>query len=673
MTQIQRSRRSRSPRLANALLLAAVTSAAAIAGCSSAIDRETADPGSARYSDSLVARAILQGSYGAGAAQTFTVAQGVREYPRVDAPGPGASDTAVVPATTTAPASPNAADITIPATRPDSAGAAPANSVDNSNMPTYIPTTQANDIGLSAVTLHQPENVFHLSLQDAIHRALRNALDIKVQSYSPGINESKIIQQEAAFDPVFFANSNWTNTNEPAGSFVANPGNTANNTLPPVFQLGRSFQDGTLWSNDVGVRKLLSSGANVSVSAGFTYRDLNNSAGTGFPNGQTVAPNINATIEQPLLRGFGSNVTEANIYIAQRDQRISLEQFRRQVITTIDTVEEDYHNLVLARTNVAIGEQLLVATEDTEKRVSERAIVDADQISISQARAAVEQRRAELVRFRIDLRAASDKLKQDLNDPEINVSDNALIDPSDRPIAEPIVFNVADAIETALRQRTELQEDRLKLEQSDITLTVARNDLLPRLDLTASVQANGLNNEWDQAFASTVAPNQYIDYSAGIRLEFPLGNRQAEAEVRQRQLERNQLLTQTVADAQRIVIEVKKQLRELLGSYQELTVRETARILAAQELQAITRKEEIVALTPEFLQLKLDSQGRLAAAEQALIQAIVNYNLALVRFEVAKGTLLEFDRVSLNRAPIYHPEDDNNKLRFMGKTYNFTK
>ncbi len=666
----QRSRRIPPTRLANAFLLAAAASAAAIAGCTSAIDRTAADPGSARYSDSLVARAILQGSYGTGAAQTFTVAQGVREYPRVDAPGPANSDIAVVPATTTAPANPNAADISIPATQPDAA--ATTNSVDNT-MPSYIPSYQGNDTGLAAATLRQPENAFHLSLQDAIHRALHNALDIKVQSYNPGINETKLVQQEAVFDPTFFADSNWTNTNEPSGTFIANPGNTANRTLPPVFQTGPSFQDGTIWQNDIGVRKLLSSGANVSVSTGFTYRNLANGTATGFPNGQSIAPLLNATVSQPLLRGFGSNVTEANIYLAQRDQRISLEQFRRQVITTIDTVEEDYHNLVLARTTVAIGEQLLLATEDTEKRVSDRITVDADQISISQAQAAVAQRRAELVRERIDLRAASDKLKQDLNDPEINVSDNALIDPSDRPIAEPVVFNVADSIETALRQRTELQEDRLKLEQSDITITVARNDLLPKLDLTASVQSNGLSNEWDSAFGSVVNPGQFIDYSAGIRLEFPLGNRQAEAEVRQRELERNQVLTQTVDDAQKIVIEVKKQLRELMGSYTELRQREESRILAAKELQAITRKEEIVALTPEFLQLKLDSQGRLADAEQTLIQAIVNYNLALVRLEVAKGTLLEFDRVSLDRSPIYHPEDDNNKMRFMGKTENFTK
>ena len=136
---------------------------------------------------------------------------------------------------------------------------------------------------------------------------------------------------------------------------------------------------------------------------------------------------------------------------------------------------------------------------------------------------------------------------------------------------------------------------------------------------------------------------------------------------------RNELMTQTVLDAQNIVADVKNQLRELLGRYQELQSRERARISAAAELKAITDKEKIVALTPEFLQLKLNAQASLAQSEQTLIQSIVNYNLAMMRLERAKGTLLEFDRISLDRAPTYRPSDDNGKFRFMGKTFSVMK
>jgi len=50
----------------------------------------------------------------------------------------------------------------------------------------------------------------------------------------------------------------------------------------------------------------------------------------------------------------------------------------------------------------------------------------------------------------------------------------------------------------------------------------------------------------------------------------------------------------------------------------------------------------------------------------------VNYNLAIMRLEQAKGTLLEFDRISLDHAP-RPPENDVLKaMRFQGSTY-FTK
>jgi outer membrane protein TolC len=655
MTNLERHRAHRffrSP-LACALLVAAVASASLLTACESAVDHGSADRGSASYSDSLLARSILQNTYHGDETQDPTIAQGVRELPRIDSAGPAATTDAAVAPATVASTTPAPSDPT-PTTQPPVAGDAPLPTDPLVAEDLGNTSEQANQVGLSGATLNAPEKVINLSLQEAIARTLKSALDIKAQSYDPGIKESLEIQQEAAFDPVVFGSTQLTDTDEPQTQQTFNPSYFTSST------------------NQLGVRKLLPSGGTAQVSTGFTYYSADPRI-SGSLYGHYYEPNLNATFNQPLLRGFGTGVTEANLYLAQRDHSISLETFRRQVITTVSNVEEAYHNLVLARTTVTIQEQLLAATEDTYKRVHDRILVDADQISVNQAIAAVEQRRAELINDRIQLRAASDELKRLMNDPELNITDNMLLNPSDKPVSEPIVFSTAESIETALHQRTELQEDRIKLEKADIILSVAKNDLLPKLDLTASVQTTGIGGDLDAAFGSTVTPGQYIDYNAGIKLEIPIGNRNAEAEVRQRKLERNQLLTQTVKDAQDIVADVKKQLRELLGRYQEIQSRERSRISAAKELKALTDKEKIVALTPEFLQLKLDAQASLAQAEQTLIQAIINYNLAIERLERAKGTLLEFDRISLDRAPIYRPQDDQGKLRFMDKTFSLTK
>ena len=87
------------------------------------------------------------------------------------------------------------------------------------------------------------------------------------------------------------------------------------------------------------------------------------------------------------------------------------------------------------------------------------------------------------------------------------------------------------------------------------------------------------------------------------------------------------------------------------------------------EVNGILQSEEIKAHTPEFLAVELDAQARLATAEQALVQSLVNYNLAIMRLEKAKGTLLEYDRISLDKAPRQPEPDPRNALRFNGSTY----
>lgn len=67
-----------------------------------------------------------------------------------------------------------------------------------------------------------------------------------------------------------------------------------------------------------------------------------------------------------------------------------------------------------------------------------------------------------------------------INSPSLNMSGNLLILPADKPVAEPFMFNVADQIATALRQRSVMAEDRLKLRAADINVRVAANALCRR-------------------------------------------------------------------------------------------------------------------------------------------------------------------------------------------------
>ncbi len=602
--------------------LAAVTAGATLCACQSPLlNSDYGATNYEHYTQSVLARQILQGNFGAPVMQSLTVNKGITEV-RVDqgwtgagagaGGGPWVSEQQAtqVAATNGTPIDDNPAGITEPPSLESVA-----------------------KIGRGPATLNQPEVVVDLSLQDAIARTMKHSIAIKVESYNPAIKEAQIVSAEAALDPVFFANATWNNNDD------------------PQFTNFPSINNGTTWSHQVGVRQILPSGAQIQASAAAIYRDL--------PNGVTVrdnlntswAMNLNLQVTQPLLRGFGTDVTLASIYLAQKDLRLSLSAFKRTVIDNVSKTEEAYLNLILARTNVNILQRLVVASQQTFLAIWARRRIDATKASINQARGALENRQADLIRAMSDFRAASDRLKVLMNDPEFDINANLLINPTDKPIAEPMAYSTAECIELALQQRTEMTDIRLQLERADIVVRVAKNNMLPKLDLIAGVQTNSLSHNLDSAFSSAYLPDNSLDFNAGIKLEFPIGNRGDTAEYNKRIMERRQVLEQTVSVAQTIVQDVKNQFRLLLEAYDEVPYRNNQRIAESEAFAGILEIENIRPRSPEFMQVKLDSQARMALAEQLQIQSIVNYNLAIMNLERAKGTLLEFNRISLDRPP----------------------
>ena len=190
------------------------------------------------------------------------------------------------------------------------------------------------------------EPVVALSLQEAIARTVQHSLAIRVQSYDPAIKESLVHEAEANFDAVAFGKSQWSRTDEPG--------------------LAPSDSNGENWTNTIGIKQLLPTGTQIQASTSFALRDVAGTSPITSPPGKSYyTANLNVQLVQPLLRGFGADVNEATIYLAQRDLRISLSQFKQQVMASVGDVEEAYLNLVLARTNVEVLERLVVASEQT--------------------------------------------------------------------------------------------------------------------------------------------------------------------------------------------------------------------------------------------------------------------------------------------------------------------
>jgi hypothetical protein len=83
-------------------------------------------------------------------------------------------------------------------------------------------------------------------------------------------------------------------------------------------------------------------------------------------------------------------------------------------------------------------------------------------------------------------------------------------------------------------------------------------------------------------------------------------------------------------------------------NYALLQTRFNGRVAAKEEVDAVRTRFEVGEITVDLL---LDAQRRLADAETAYYQSIVDYNRAIMRVHYRKGSLLDYDGVFLAEGP----------------------
>ncbi|MCG3178237.1 MAG: hypothetical protein BIFFINMI_00563 [Phycisphaerae bacterium] len=496
------------------------------------------------------------------------------------------------------------------------------------------PTTQPDAVAMTDAmaprqSAHAPVK---LTLREALLRGLHNSYDIKVEGFNPAITSADLVTAEAAFDAVVFLNAQYSRLDVPTNSTFFGGGQSENEHF------------------EGGVRKKLATGGTIEAKY-VTDRLWSNQPFQMF-NGR-YDQDLTVSLTQPLLRNAGLDVNRAQIYAARNSRDMSLFAFRRQVIQTLSDIEQAFWNLYFARQSLAIQRALLAQTEDTLKNVEARLQFDTLQVNVSQSKSAVASRRADVIRRAADVKDAEDKLKNLLNDPDLPQDQDIPIIPADEPLTQRVELSPERELWTGMENRSELQEAKLNISNAAISQGVARNQLLPQLDLFMQFNTNGLKGSWSSA-NSQLWGGDYLDYVVGLSFEFPLGNRAAKAQERKARLQLDQAVTSYHNLAADILTEIQVNLRDVRTSYDEILANREAVEAARENLTTLVERRE--KLSPEYLNVQLTAQETLANARRALQSAIVNYNNAIIRLEQAKGTLLRFDKIDLHAGQPVPPQ-----------------
>lgn len=479
------------------------------------------------------------------------------------------------------------------------------------------------------------QRTVRVGLEHAVASAVANNLDTRIARFGPAIAEAELVEASARFDWLFSTGLEWQDTDTPQ------PG-------PGFLGLGAVVSSDQTVTSTTGLSRSLTSGGTFGVNQTILYTDVRASGfGTvGSPNPATTAA-FTFEFNQPILRGFGSDVTLAEVRLSRNAERSRIAELRAQLIGTVTAVESAYWDLVIAYHELIIRSRLLERGTSVRDDIRARRVQDARQAQIADAVATTERRRSDVLRAQTGLRRASDRLKALLDDPELPVGGETLLLPADMPIEEPVSFSLADALATALTTRPEVDIAVLSIDDASIRQQVAANGRLPRLDLTAQFSLIGLDDDLEGAYGE-VFENEFIDgFLLGFLFEQPVGNRAGLARDRAARLARMRSVLAYRRALRDIALEVKDALDTLVLNSKLVSQARVSRIAQAEALRALQVEKRLtsVGYSAERLNLELSQQDLLAQAEIAEIAALVEYNRAIATLHAATGTTLGRNRI----------------------------
>lgn len=470
-------------------------------------------------------------------------------------------------------------------------------------------------------SVQRPAKV-RLTLQDALHRTLANSLLIRVQSYAPAIFTASLVEAEAAFDATYFMNMTKNVIDRPSAS-----------------QLSASKFD--LFTLTGGIRKTLPNGMQVTTSLNIQRQFI----GVQF---QLLNPEFTsafvAEFTQPLLRNGGIDFNRSRIEISRNDQRIGQQAFKRQARDSLFATEQFYWQLVQARREVVINARLLAEFEKIYDYLWQRRDFDTYQIQLSQTKANLEAQKADFIRIVNNVRDAEDALVASMNDPVIDLATDIEIVPVDFPTTHAIPSDPAAEVQIALDNRSELRERYLRIDSAKLRVGQAKNQALPRLDLTFRYTVDGLGSNFDDAF-DQLTQSDFMEYLVVLDLEMPMGNRAGRAALRRARLQHAQEAAGLKNQIEQVILEVNRAVRDVNTTFDQIEPSlQSANANEDQVRSVIARAERKDFNT---LNQELSARNALGASRSNLLAALVQYNIAIIELERAKGTLLEYNNVTL--------------------------
>jgi len=472
--------------------------------------------------------------------------------------------------------------------------------------------------------------IVSLTLQEAIDRALERNLDIQSVRLAPEIQRYSLRAAEAAFAPTLNGTYGFNNSTNQSTSQL--DGGQTTTTERQTFNLGLSQT--VPWY-----------GGQLSADFNNSRTETNNSFATLNPSFRS---SVSLDYTQPLLAGRSIDNSRASVTTQRIQGEITDLQVLSQVENIMAQVRQAYwalrsaiEQIEIQRQNLAQAQQLL---EDNRIRVEEG---DLAEVQVVQAESQVASAEQALLNAEIQWRNQELAFKRLLvggpDDPLLGET----VNPTEQPVLVEVAVDIEDAVEVALRERTDIRQQRQQREIDQVNLEVSESNSLPDVTLNASYSLSGVGGDlFDRSGLGgepqLVESGGFVDglesiaefetptWNLSVSASYPVGNDPAKANLERAELQLRQTDLALRQQELQIVTQVTDAGLSVRNAFLQVEAARRAREAAERNLEAeLTRFEVGVATNFEVV----TAQDQATQARLSELQAIIDYVNAIADFE----------------------------------------
>jgi outer membrane protein TolC len=191
--------------------------------------------------------------------------------------------------------------------------------------------------------------------------------------------------------------------------------------------------------------------------------------------------------------------------------------------------------------------------------------------------------------------------------------------------------------------RPDLEQARIELEKSNVSLRYTKNQLFPQLDVVGSYGQSGAGTTFGDSIGG-VADSEGSRYGYGLELSIPLSNRAARQRHRIAKEQIEQQVLRLKQLEQSILVEIDNAIAQARTSLQQVESSRAAVDFAEQALAAEVKRLESGKST-SFQVLTL--QRTLTLRRYEYLSALTGYNVSLARLALSEGSTLERNNISV--------------------------